>query len=123
MSKSAARLDDNHVCSKSDPIPHIGGKITTGSPNVTIGKKPAARLGDKIKCEDGSEGVISESNACLVINGQRAARINDKTSHDGKISSGMDSVQIADDDPFIEIGDEGIVEIGDNVIFGEAAAG
>ncbi len=119
MSKPAARVSDSHSCPKKTPALHHGGTIKAGSPNVSIGDQPAARVGDKITCDDGSEGVIQHSNACLIINGQRAARVDDKTDHDGKITSGMSTVKIADGDPFIEMGDEGIIEIGDHVIFGE----
>lgn len=118
MSKSAARVGDSHQCPKDTPSTHHGGTISTGSPNVTIGDQPAARAGDKIKCDNGSEGALKESGACLLINGKTAIRIDDKTDHDGKITSGKSTVTIADGDPFIEIGDEGLVEIGDNVSFG-----
>ena len=123
MTKPAARVGDSHSCPKKTPVPHHGGTIKAGSPNVTIGGQPAARVGDAITCDDGSEGVIKESNACLLINGIRAARIDDPTDHNGKIITGMGTVLIADGESFIEIGDFGTVEIGENVIFGGAAEG
>lgn len=119
MTKPAACLGDTHSCPSLTPIPHEKGTIESGSSNVTIADKPAARVNDQIKCEDGSTGIIKESNACVLINGQRAARIDDKTDHDGTIDSGQSTILIADGEPFIEFGDEGQIEIGENVFFGD----
>jgi uncharacterized Zn-binding protein involved in type VI secretion len=49
MSKPSARMGDMHMCPKvhSGPVPHVGGPIVTGSPNVLISSLRAARVGDK----------------------------------------------------------------------------
>lgn len=117
MSKPAARINDKHNCPKHNPIPHSNGSIITGSSNVKIGRQPAARLGDVIKCADGSKTKISKANACLLINNKPAARIDDVTDHDGIIITGFNTVLIADGEPFALIGDLGTIEIGENVSF------
>jgi uncharacterized Zn-binding protein involved in type VI secretion len=118
MSKLAARKGDKHDCPEEEPKDHGKGSIIEGSPNVTIEGMPAARVGDKIECEDGSTTPIADNGSCLLINGKKAARIGDKSDHDGEISSSAGSVFIADGDAFIEFGDEGSIEIGENVYFG-----
>jgi GH24 family phage-related lysozyme (muramidase)/uncharacterized Zn-binding protein involved in type VI secretion len=118
MSKLAARKSDKHNCPKKEPKAHGEGSIIKGSPNVTIEGMPAARVGDKIECEDGSITSIADNESCLIINGKRAARLGDKSDHDGEISSSAGSVFIADGEPFIEFGDDIIIEIGENVFFG-----
>ena len=44
----AARVSDMHVCPMvTGIVPHVGGPVMPpGCPTVTIGGKPAARLGD-----------------------------------------------------------------------------
>lgn len=118
MSIPAARKGDQHNCPKDKPIPHRDGTIIGGSPNVIIEGNPAARTGDKIQCEDGSTTAISPTAACVLINGKSAARLNDPSSHDGKIISSAGCVFIADGELFVELGDNGIIDIGENVFFG-----
>ncbi|WP_353737225.1 MULTISPECIES: PAAR domain-containing protein [unclassified Acidiphilium] len=49
--KPAARLTDMHTCPESTgPVPHVGGPIMPGSPNVFIGGLPAARVTDPVTC-------------------------------------------------------------------------
>ncbi|MGD8560125.1 MAG: PAAR domain-containing protein, partial [Gammaproteobacteria bacterium] len=52
MGKPAARITDMHICPKTNPgpVPHVGGPIVMGSPNVLIGNLPAARVGDMAVC-------------------------------------------------------------------------
>jgi uncharacterized Zn-binding protein involved in type VI secretion len=121
MSKLAARKGDEHSCPKDEPKEHGTGSIIEGSPNVTFEGMPAARVGDKIECEDGSTTPIADTGSCLLINGKRAARIGDKTDHDGEITSSAGSVFIADGKPFIEFGNGIIIKIGKNVYFGGGA--
>jgi hypothetical protein len=42
MSQPAARLGDMHICPKVEPgpVPHVGGPLVQGSPNVIIGVCP-----------------------------------------------------------------------------------
>jgi uncharacterized Zn-binding protein involved in type VI secretion len=62
---------------KGDPTAH-GGLIVEGSPNVTIGGMPAARLLDKHVCPLHGPGPITETSATVMINGVGAARMTDK---------------------------------------------
>ena len=75
MSKPAARLGDMHVCPKVEPgpVPHVGGPIISGSPNVIIGGMPAARVGDAAVCI-GPPDKVSAGSATVLINGKPAAR-------------------------------------------------
>src|SRR5262245_13765662 len=62
---------------KTDLTVH-GGAIVEGSPNVTIGWLPAARLLDKHVCPIHGPGPITESSLTVFINGVGAARMGDK---------------------------------------------
>lgn len=101
---AAARINDTHACQKpitgtSPPVPHgMGTILPAGSPNVNIGKQPAARKTDKCICpaEAASPNSIKEGSGKVNINGLPAARIGDATEHGGKITSGFSSVNIAD---------------------------
>ena len=48
----AARITDFHACPMvtpgTPPIPHVGGPIMKGSPNVLTGKLPLAKSGEKV---------------------------------------------------------------------------
>ncbi|MBB5634206.1 putative Zn-binding protein involved in type VI secretion [Pedobacter cryoconitis] len=56
------------------------GPILSGSPNVSIGGKPAARQGDLVACAiHGGPGSIIEGCPTVLINGKPAARMGDKT--------------------------------------------
>lgn len=61
---------------KTDLTVH-GGAIVEGSPNVTIGWLPAARLLDKHVCPLHGPGPITESSFTVYINGMGAARMGD----------------------------------------------
>lgn len=56
------------------------GPITTGSFNVLIGGKPAARKGDAITCSSHGVASIIEGSSSVFINGISVARLGDKTS-------------------------------------------
>lgn len=56
------------------------GPITSGSYNVLIGGKPAARKGDSITCSSHGIASIIEGSTSVLINGICAARMGDKTS-------------------------------------------
>lgn len=56
-----------------------GGLIATGSFNVLIGGRPAARVGDTIACPFHGTGVISKGSFTVLINGMPAARLGDIT--------------------------------------------
>lgn len=44
----AARISDMHVCPMVNPgpVPHVGGPVIKGQPNVLTGKMPQARVSD-----------------------------------------------------------------------------
>lgn len=71
MGKPAAILGSFHLCpKKTGKIPHVGGPVVVGSPNVTIGGIPAARQGDKLICI-GPPDSISAGSSSVTINGKQ----------------------------------------------------
>jgi uncharacterized Zn-binding protein involved in type VI secretion len=78
---------------KENTKPHDGGPILEGSPNVFIAGMPAARVGDKVRC-DGPADMIVEGEPSVFINGRPAARVGDKTVHGGVIVEGCETVFI-----------------------------
>ncbi|HDY8053307.1 TPA: PAAR domain-containing protein [Vibrio vulnificus] len=96
MGKPAATVTSMHVCPKvTAKVPHVGGPVVVGSPNVTIGGLPAARKGDRLICV-GPPDSISQGSGSVFINGKPAARMGDSTSHGGKIVIGNGTVLIGD---------------------------
>ncbi|MDR0517189.1 MAG: PAAR domain-containing protein [Fibromonadaceae bacterium] len=93
----AARVSDMHTCPMQNPgtppVPHVGGPITTGIPNVLIGKLPAATLGSSCVCV-GMPDSIAIGSKSVLINKKPAARMGDSTAHGGKIASGCATVLI-----------------------------
>ena len=93
----AARISDMHTCPMqtpgTPPIPHVGGPITTGVPNVLIGKMPAATLGNTCICV-GTPDTIAKGSKSVLINKKPAARMGDSTAHGGVIVSGFPTVLI-----------------------------
>jgi len=92
---AAARQGDMHVCPMVSPsgVPHVGGPIIQGSPNVLIGNLPAARLGDQATCI-GPPDVIVKGSGTVFINNMPAARQGDSMAHGGTISAGFPTVII-----------------------------
>lgn len=97
MGKPAARVGDMHVCPKTNPgpVPHVGGPIAIGSPNVIIGGMPAARVGDMAVCI-GPPDKTSSGSSTVMINGKPASRMGDSCGHGGKIIIGCPTVLIGD---------------------------
>ena len=94
MGKPSAGIGSFHVCpKKTGKIPHVGGPVVMGSPNVKIGGIPAARQGDKLVCV-GPPDSISAGSSSVKINGKAAARAGDATSHGGRIVIGNPTVLI-----------------------------
>ncbi|MDJ0753557.1 MAG: PAAR domain-containing protein [Ardenticatenaceae bacterium] len=94
MGKPAARLTDMHVCPLVTVlVPHVGGPIVLGSPNVLIGGLPAARLTDMLTCV-GPPDMIAMGSSSVLINGLPAARLGDQTAHGGTIVAGFPQVLI-----------------------------
>jgi uncharacterized Zn-binding protein involved in type VI secretion len=90
----AARKGDNHgAC----PGIHVGGAIQGPcAKKVYIGKKKAARVTDKAKCQCGGPDPIVKGSRTVLIENKMAARIDDPTAHGGKIVQGEPTVIIGD---------------------------
>ncbi|RMO74343.1 MULTISPECIES: PAAR domain-containing protein [Pseudomonas syringae group] len=76
---------------------HQTGQIISGSGNVDINGKAAARAHvDKARCDDHGSGpnVLAQGSSTVYINGYPAARVDDRTECDAKISSGSANVFI-----------------------------
>jgi len=87
-----ARIGDNHVCPMvTGLVPHVGGPIAMGSPNVLVGSLPAARVSDTAICVGPPDTIIMGSGTVL-INNMPAARIGDMTVHGGVIVAGLPTV-------------------------------
>jgi uncharacterized Zn-binding protein involved in type VI secretion len=94
---NAARISDFHTCPMVNPgpVPHVGGPVSSGSPDVNVGYIPAARVGDSLVCVPATDK-ISRGSANVNINGKQAARIGDPTVHGGVIVVGCPTVNIGD---------------------------
>lgn len=90
----AARLSDMHTCPMvTGTVPHVGGPIAVGSPDVLIVSLPAARVGDMAVCV-GPPDTIAVGSGTVLINGMPAARLGDATAHGGVIVAGAPTVII-----------------------------
>ncbi|MBU7580032.1 MAG: PAAR domain-containing protein [Porphyrobacter sp.] len=93
----AARITDMHTCPMVNPgpVPHVGGPVVKGQPNVLTCMMPQARVSDQCVCA-GPPDVIAKGSATVLVGGQAAARIGDQTAHGGAIVSGAPTVLIGD---------------------------
>lgn len=76
---------------------HDAGQISSGSNNVFINGKAAARAHvDTALCDQHGPApqILAQGSDSVYINGQPAARVGDKTVCDGKISAGSGNVFI-----------------------------
>lgn len=91
----AARISDMHTCPMVNPgpVPHVGGPVISGSPNVITGYMPQGRVGDSLICVPAVDSIAAGSPTVLV-NNMMAARLGDSTAHGGKIVAGCPSVLI-----------------------------
>ena len=90
----AARIGDFHICPQwNGPVPHVGGPIVIGQPNVLIAGMPAARLGDMAVCV-GPPDKIARGSATVKIGNKPAARMGDNTAHGGVVVVGAPTVMI-----------------------------
>ncbi len=90
----AARIGDNHLCPMvNGVVPHLGGPIMKGRPNVLIGNMPAARISDMVTCV-GPPDMIAKGSATVLIGSMPAARMLDSTVHGGVIMMGFPTVLI-----------------------------
>ncbi len=87
-------IGDHHKCLKlnlTTLVPHIGGAIMNGSPNIFIEGKPVARVGDKAHCLMFHDK-ITHGIPTLTANGKPVAYAGSKTDHNGKITQGSHKV-------------------------------
>jgi uncharacterized Zn-binding protein involved in type VI secretion len=75
------------------PIPHVGGPILKGQPNVLTGSLPQARATDPCLCV-GPPDVIAMGSATVMVGGLPAARMGDTCGHGGSIVVGCPTVLI-----------------------------
>ena len=95
MGLQAVTVGCSHVCPLSDGNkPHVGGNVITGSPNVSIEKKPACRQGDQLQCASPSMNSAQTGSMSVFINSKPAVRLGDNTAHGGKITQGAITVYI-----------------------------
>ena len=83
----AAVLGDNHVCPMvSGTVPHVGGPIAGPCvPNVMIGGKPAAVVGDIAVCTGPPDSLVMGSTT-VFIGGKPAVRVGDSCAHGGAVA-------------------------------------
>lgn len=91
---AAARVGDRHRCRQVEPAPHEGGRIVgPGCETVLIGEEPAACVGDRARCVEGSRDVIVTGEPTVLLEGRPAARLGDATDG-GHVVTGDTTVQI-----------------------------
>lgn len=96
MGQPAARITDMHLCPMvTGLVPHVGGPIIMGSPNVITGGMPQARVTDTCVCV-GPPDMIVKGSATVLVNNLPAARMFDTTVHGGIIITGQPTVLIGD---------------------------
>lgn len=97
MGQPAARITDFHACPMVTPgvppVPHVGGPIVMGSPNVLTGSLPQARVGDQAVCVGPPDAIVLGSFT-VFVNKVPAARLGDTTAHGGAIAVGLPTVII-----------------------------
>ena len=96
MANPAARVGDNHSCPMVDPgpKPHAGGPIQPPCyPLCTANSIAMARATDRATCQGPPDFIVTGS-ATVQIGGKAAARLSDKTMHDGTITAGSTNVMI-----------------------------
>jgi uncharacterized Zn-binding protein involved in type VI secretion len=76
-------------------VPHVGGPILLGAPNVLIGSLMAARVTDPCTCV-GPPDMIAIGSLGVLINNLCAARMGDQTVHGGNIILGLPTVLIGE---------------------------
>lgn len=96
MGQPAARVGDMHICPMvTGVVPHVGGPVVIGIPNVIIGGMPAATLGKMCMCV-GPPDSIAKGSTGVFIGGMPAARMGDMTVHGGSIVIGCPTVLIGE---------------------------
>ena len=77
------------------------GEVIEGSPNVFMGNKPVARVGDKVRCDDHpwepGGPLIAEGVSTVFANGKQIARAGHQSNCDGNLDTDFKSVKVAPD--------------------------
>ncbi len=90
----AARITDMHVCPLITVlVPHVGGPLVMGSPNVITGSMPQSKVADVCICV-GPPDMVAMGSTTVLVNSMPAARIGDLTAHGGTIVMGFPTVII-----------------------------
>ena len=96
MGKPAARISDMHVCPMvTGLVPHVGGPVSLGSPNVFTAGLAQARVSDMLVCV-GPPDIIAMGSSGVFVNNLPAARMGDLTAHGGVIAKGAPTVFIGE---------------------------
>jgi uncharacterized Zn-binding protein involved in type VI secretion len=96
MGQPAARIGDMHTCPMvTGIVPHVGGPIAMGSPNVLVGGMPQARITDTCICV-GPPDLVMRGAVTVLVNNMPAARMGDMSAHGGVIVVGCPTVLIGD---------------------------
>ena len=97
---NAAILGTNFICPivtpGAPPVPHAGGAIVKGAPNVMICGRPAARMGDSVLCAGvpPQNDAIMKGSLTVMIGGMPAAYTGGNTALGGIIGMGAQTVMV-----------------------------
>ncbi len=91
--RGIARVGDHHECPKykDETLPHKGGPILKGSPDVFVNGKAVARVKDVAHCEHDKDS-IKKGSPSILVNDLGVARLHDSSQHGGKIKIGSSNV-------------------------------
>lgn len=82
----AARITDMHLCPLvTGLVPHVGGAIAVGSPNVLTVGLPQARQNDLCVCV-GPPNALAKGSLTVYVNGLQAIRLGDLSLHGGQVA-------------------------------------
>ena len=97
---NAAVVGNNFVCPMMTPgvppMPHAGGIIAKGAPNVMICNMPAARVSDMVNCMGvpPHPDTIIKGSATVLIGNMPAAYLGSMTACGGSVVMGVPTVMI-----------------------------
>ncbi len=88
-----------HVCPMcSGTVPHVGGPVVQGEPNILINGKPAATQGSMCTCA-GPPDMVVQGAPNVFFNGKPVSCLGDMTAHGGVITVGEPNVIISSATP------------------------
>lgn len=97
--RPAARIGDMHICEQTNPgvQRHEGGPIIEGVETVETGNRKQATVTHQCICKYGPNDQVAEGADTVLINNLPAARLGDRTIHDGRIIEGDQTVLIGNE--------------------------